>query len=82
METAWGGEMAGETVCVEDFHFVIFAFSFNGGQFEAAIEHYTRALDKDPENAKTFSNRAACYFKLEQLNLCIKVRIRFLCIRL
>ena len=54
------------------FHF---AFSFKNGKFKAAAEHYTRALANDPENAKILSNRAACYQKLEQLDLCVEVRI-------
>ena len=29
----------------------------------------------DPENAKTLSNWAACYQKLERLDLCVEVRI-------
>ena len=52
-----------------------FTFSFKNGQFKAAAEHYTRALANEPENAKTLSNRAACYQKLEQLDLCVEVRI-------
>ena len=56
-------------------------FSFRKGQFKVAVEHYTRSLAKDPENTKTLSNRAACYHKLEQMDLCIQVRIRkFWCI--
>ena len=52
-----------------------FTFSFRNGQFKGAAEHYTRALANEPENAKTLINRAACYQKLEQLDLCVEVRI-------
>ena len=54
------------------FHF---AFRFKNRKFKAAAEHYTRALANEPENPKTLSNRAACYQKLEQLDLCVEVRI-------
>ena len=45
------------------------------GQFKTAAGHFTRALANEPENAKTLSNQAACYQKLEQLDLCVEVRI-------
>ena len=70
-------EMIGKRVTVVDLHVVIVCpFSFKEGRFEAAVAHYTRALVNDPENTKVLSNRAACYYKLEQLDLCIEVRIR------
>ena len=45
------------------------------GQFKTAAGHFTRALANDPENPRSLSNRAACYQKLEQLDLCVEVRI-------
>ena len=67
-------EMIGGTIITVKYNY--FAFSFRKGQFKVAVEHYTRSVGKDPENAKTFSNRAACYHKLEQVDLCIQVRIQ------
>ena len=71
--------MIGKRVTVVDLHVVIVCpFSFKEGRFEAAVANYTRALVivDDPENTKVLSNRAACYYKLERLDLCIEVRIR------
>ena len=48
-------------------------FSFESDKFEAAIEHYTKALGHVPDNPKILSNRAACYHKLEMPELCIQV---------
>ena len=75
-------EMIGRTViAVLTLRYVLpycydFSFSFRKAQFKVAVEHYTRSVAKDPENAKTLSNRAACYHKLEQMELCIQVKIR------
>ena len=67
-------EMIGGTIITVKYS-NYFSFSFRKGQFKVAVEHYTRSLAKGPENSKTLSNRAACYHKLEQMDLCIQVGI-------
>ncbi|KAJ3044803.1 Dynein assembly factor 4, axonemal [Rhizophlyctis rosea] len=44
---------------------------YRKGNFAAAVNAYTAALDLDPENISCLSNRAACHLQLSQPNLCI-----------
>ena len=49
--------------------------SFRESDFHAAIEHYSIALQHNPQDAKVLSNRAAAYYKLQKWLKCIQVRL-------
>ena len=46
---------------------------YREGDFTSAIQHYSTALRYNPRDTRVLSNRAACYLKLLQWDLCIQV---------
>ena len=58
-----------------EFHLLpLLSDRFRSGDYPAALEHYTTALELSHRDARILSNRAAAYHKLGRGKQCLQVR--------